>query len=122
VGSKEWMQQGPFKNTNTVELKIPDVLNQSHGRGSSKRSLYLLAKNHCVFAGGNRVKGKTLQLLIERDAFIHQPDNIVFIDNEQENTNDILEYFKNSSHNLYIYYYPGPKEKRGITNNTLSIQ
>ena len=122
LGSHEWMQHGPFKNTDTLELEIPNVINRSYGRGSKKRSLYLLAKNHCVFAGGNEVKAPAMQLLIDKDVFIDKPDNVIFIDNEDKNTKDMQEQFQNSKLNFYNYYYPDPKEKLVIPNTDLSTQ
>lgn len=72
------------------------------------------AKNHCVFAGGYQGKGKALKQLIDINAFINNPNNIIFINIETKNTTDIENTFKNESQNLYIYYYPDPKEKLDI--------
>jgi len=110
VGSNEWMQHGAFSNTELMEMKIPGALNLSREKGAKERSLYFIANNHFVFAGGNIVKGQVLQLIIDNNLVV-SPDNIIFVDNDEKNTNDVANKFNNSRQNVYIYYYPGPKEK-----------
>lgn len=107
----EWIQHGPFENTHAIGMPIPGAVSRPDEKDQKQRQLHMMAKNHIVFAGGNDIKGMTMKFLLANNVFKNIPENIIFIDNDDKNTKEFAEAFKDEPQKVYIYHYPGPKNK-----------
>jgi len=75
------------------------------------RKLYAISKDQIVFAGGNKIKGETIAVLIDEDKFVNKPKNIIFVDNDEDHTLNVEHVFRDRSENVYIFRYPGVDDK-----------
>lgn len=97
---KNWQTKGALKSNDLLKINY---------REPESGELHAFALDQIVFGGGGH-KGKVITLLIDKDLFKEKLDNILFIDNDENNKNEVIKVFSNRPENIYIFYYPNPPQ------------